>query len=256
MGWGQEQQATTDRQVTRGRLSPPSAPSTTPLRSPGLDPGQSGCRLGGASSPPPPARGPGSPTCLSPGSPRRGRATAWAAAGAPVAYPRAAAHGMAPACSPPRLRLFGDLFREPQGRAGRLQELKLLCKERRRRAPAGGEPAPEPAETAGPPPPPAGLQSPPPGGAEPNGEVAARGAGLLIRQARCAPVCPRRAVQRGLSIRARGGSFAAAAKAATAGRRAPPPTPCPAPQPPKHREGVATAAAAARQGAAGQGLPD
>lgn len=138
---------------------------------PGLDTGQRWRRVRGVSS-----RGPGrSPTCLSPGSSQRGGwATAWAEAGAPVAYPQAAAlraTQMAPVCS--ERRFFGDLFRE-QERAGCLQELKLLCKEQRQRAEAGGDHAGACGDGGAAPT--ARLQSPPPG-AEPNGEVAVQGPG-------------------------------------------------------------------------------
>lgn len=95
---------------------------------------------------------------------------------------------------------FLDPLRE---RAGCLQELILLCKEQRRRAGAGRRPR-------GPPPPrgcsrrrrcrrcPARRQI---GG----GSSRAR---LLIRQARDARTCPRRAARRGRSLRGRGCSFA------------------------------------------------
>lgn len=133
------------------RIHPPSVPSTP--QSCGLPGLQDGQRWrGGRLLPRPPVT-----YLLLPGSLRRGGAAACALARASRRISHAAAPGAPPMPQRAReWRSFSDLFREG---AGCRQELKLLCKEQRRRAGAGRRPR-------GPPPTP-GLQPPPPG-TEPN----------------------------------------------------------------------------------------
>lgn len=135
MGWGQEQQAK-DYQVKCGTESIPyqyQARLCSGL--PGLDAGQRW--RGGRLLP-----WPSVTYLLSPGSPRHGETTACAVAGASRRISQAEAFGatrMAPVCSGSAV-LFRPVPGASRERAGCLQELKLLCKEQRRRAEAGRRP--------------------------------------------------------------------------------------------------------------------
>lgn len=177
------------------RTHPPvSTEHTAKRRSHGLDAGQ---RWRGGASPPAAA---GRLPVLARFSPaRRGHCLRCGGAGIPVAYPKrrlSAPHGCLRRALEPRS--FSDPFRE---RAGCLQELKLLCKEQRRYAGAGRRPR-------GPP--------PPRGCSRRRRRCRARSqiggghsrARLLLRQARQAPTCPRRAAPPGQSLGGRGCSFA------------------------------------------------
>lgn len=187
------------------------------------------------------SRGRGSPTCCLPALPRAAGALPVLWRGLPVAYPNqrlSAPHGWL-RCARER-RSFSDLFRE---RAGCLQELKLLCKEQRRRAEAGRRPR-----------------------GRPHRGTAAGVAGHRAKwrwDFRCgvahlsgpgARICPRRAALWGLSIQARGGSFAGSGGSHSRSSRRPSSAPT-APQPSLLRLGAGDAreAAARPRGVAGQG---
>lgn len=221
----------------RPNPSPISTKHTSARVPRGWTPGRGGAR--GVSS-----RGPVA-YLLTPGSPGRGGATAFAVAGASRRISQAAAlgaPGMAPVCSG-----AAALFRRVPGASGVLAgtEITMQRAEAARRSRA---------ETAGPPPPPGcgrrrRAQRQTGGGSS--------GAGPLIRQAGGAPVCSRRAVLRSPSIRAEGGSFAGGGSRGGGGGSSETPSSAPAAPPPSllrpgGRGSSAAATAAARRRVAGR----